>query len=117
MFDVGFSEMLLVALVALLVLGPERLPGAARTAGRLIGKLKRSWSDVRDEIDRELQAEDLKKRVNEAVMQGRDAADGFGAEARQHIDAIVRQANSLTTEQGRKADPSAGPEEARRDDA
>lgn len=89
MFDVGFGELLLVAVVALLVLGPERLPGAARTAGRLLGKLRRSWTDVRSEIEREMQAEDLKRRMNDAVMQGRHAAEDLDRSTRRHIDDIV----------------------------
>lgn len=90
MFDVGFGELLLIGLVALLVLGPERLPGAARTAGRLLGKLRKSWSDVRAEVERELKAEELKRQVNEAVMEGRRAAEGLGEEARKHVDDIIR---------------------------
>lgn len=71
MFDVGFSEIALVAVVALLVLGPERLPKAARTAGALMRRARASWQNVRSEIERELAAEDLKKSLDEA----RRAAD------------------------------------------
>lgn len=90
MFDVGFTELLLAALVALLVVGPERLPGAARTAGRMLRKLRSSWSNVRDEVQRELQAEDLKRQMNDAVMKGKHAAEGLASEARRHVDDIVR---------------------------
>ncbi len=54
MFGISFSELSLVALVALLVLGPERLPGAARTAGLWIGRFKRSVSAIKAEVEREL---------------------------------------------------------------
>ena len=90
MFDVGFSELLLAALVALLVLGPERLPAAARTAGRMLRKLRNSWNNVRDEVQRELSAEDLKRQMNDAVMKGKHAAGDLGAEARSHVDDIMR---------------------------
>lgn len=90
MFDFGFGELLLAAVVALLVLGPERLPGAARTAGRMLRKLRQSWSNVRDEVQREMQAEDLKRQMNDAVMKGRNAAEDLGSEARRHMDDIVR---------------------------
>ncbi|MBC7209980.1 MAG: twin-arginine translocase subunit TatB, partial [Pseudomonas sp.] len=53
MFGISFSELLLVGLVALLVLGPERLPGAARTAGLWIGRLKRSFNAIKMEVERE----------------------------------------------------------------
>ena len=52
MFDIGFLEMAVVAVVALLVLGPERLPGAVRMAGLYIGRIKRSLADVRSQIGR-----------------------------------------------------------------
>jgi len=61
MFDVGFWELALVGLVALLVVGPERLPRLARTAGLWIGRGRRMLSSVKAEIDRELKAEELKQ--------------------------------------------------------
>jgi sec-independent protein translocase protein TatB len=77
MFEVGFSEIALIALVALLVLGPERLPGVARTVGALVRRARNSWQNVRGEIERELAAEDMKRSINEA----RKAAD-IGGEIR-----------------------------------
>ena len=64
MFDVGFSEIALVAVVALLVLGPERLPKVARTVGALVRRARSSWQGVRSEIERELAAEDLKRTIH-----------------------------------------------------
>jgi len=61
MFDVGFWELALVGLVALLVVGPERLPKLARAAGLWIGRGRRMLSSVKAEIDRELRAEELKQ--------------------------------------------------------
>ena len=61
MFDVGFWELALVGLVALLVVGPERLPKLARTAGLWLGRGRRMLSSVKAEIDRELKAEELKQ--------------------------------------------------------
>jgi len=60
-FEIGFWEIVLVAVVALIVVGPERLPGLARTAGLLMGKARRMMADVKAEVDRELQLEDLKR--------------------------------------------------------
>lgn len=65
MFDIGFSEIALIAVVALLVLGPERLPRVARTAGALLRRARNSWQEVRGEIERELAAEDLKRTIQE----------------------------------------------------
>ena len=66
MFEVGFSEIALIAVVALLVLGPERLPGVARTVGALVRRARASWQNVKGEIERELAAEDMKKNLDEA---------------------------------------------------
>jgi sec-independent protein translocase protein TatB len=65
MFDIGFSEIALIAVVALLVLGPERLPKVARTVGALVRRARSSWQDVRSEIERELAAEDIKRTLKE----------------------------------------------------
>ena len=66
MFDFGFSEMLVVGIVALVVLGPERLPVVARTAGEWIGKAQRFVAQVKSDIDRETELSELKKIQEEA---------------------------------------------------
>jgi sec-independent protein translocase protein TatB len=65
MFDIGFLELLIVGLVALLVVGPERLPGVARTAGKWVGKGRRMIATVKLEIDKEIKAEELKEILAE----------------------------------------------------
>ena len=65
MFDIGFGELLVVGAVALVVLGPERLPVVARTAGLWVGKARNMLAGVKAEIDRELKAEDLKRALEE----------------------------------------------------
>jgi sec-independent protein translocase protein TatB len=59
MFDVGFSELVVIGLIALIVLGPKRLPEVARTAGRWIGKLRRFVAEVKQDLDREIHHEEL----------------------------------------------------------
>ena len=59
MFDIGFSEMIVIALIALLVLGPARLPEVARSAGRWVGKVRRFVENVKRDIDQEIKDEDL----------------------------------------------------------
>jgi len=61
MFDIAFSELIIIAVVALVIIGPERLPKVARTAGHLLGRLQRYVSDVKSDINREMQLEELKK--------------------------------------------------------
>lgn len=65
MFDIGFSELLVVSILALLVLGPERLPKAARTVGLIIGKVKRSVSGLQEELERQVRADELKEKLKD----------------------------------------------------
>lgn len=69
MFGISFTELLLVGLVALLVLGPERLPGAARTAGLWVGRLKRSFNAIKQEVEREIGADEIRRQLhNEHIL-------------------------------------------------
>lgn len=65
MFDIGFLELLLVAVVGLLVLGPQRLPQAARTLGLYIGRIKRSVAGIQQEVNQQLQLEEMRQRLAE----------------------------------------------------
>ena len=69
MFDVGLSELMVIAIVALVVIGPERLPKVARTAGHLLGRLQRYVSDVKSDINREMQLDELKKLQQQVSSQ------------------------------------------------
>lgn len=80
MFDIGFSELLVIAIVALIVIGPQRLPKVARTLGHLFGRMQRYVNDVKADISREMELEELKKfqasmedtarSMRESVQQG-----------------------------------------------
>ena len=70
MFDVSFSELIVIGIVALVVIGPERLPKVARTAGHLMGRLQRYVNDVKSDISREMQLDELKKLKAEGVTAG-----------------------------------------------
>lgn len=65
MFDIGFSELLVIGVVALIVIGPERLPKVARTAGSLIGRLNRYVSQVKQDVERDIQLDELRKAQKE----------------------------------------------------
>ncbi len=69
MFDVGLSELMVIAVVALIVIGPERLPKVARTAGLLLGRLQRYVGDVKADINREIQLDELRKMQQEVATQ------------------------------------------------
>lgn len=66
MIDLSVGKLLLLAVIALLVLGPEKLPGAARTAGAMLRRVRRGWESVRAEVTRELEAEELRAKLKEA---------------------------------------------------
>jgi sec-independent protein translocase protein TatB len=94
-FDIGFWEMSLIALVALVVLGPERLPGVARTAGLWIGRARRMIADVKADIDREIrnaelkEMESLKKDVEETAKEVSETIKGAadaGSKAAKDLD-------------------------------
>ena len=65
MFDIGFSELMVIAVVALVVIGPERLPRVARTLGHLFGRLQRYVNEVKSDISREIELDELRKFKNE----------------------------------------------------
>ncbi len=73
MFDIGFTELLVIAVVALVVLGPERLPKAARFTGLWVRRARAQWHSVRDELERELAAEEIKRNMEQAKSAVRDA--------------------------------------------
>jgi sec-independent protein translocase protein TatB len=66
-FDIGFWELLLIAIVALLVVGPERLPKLVREVGMWIGHAKASFQSIRNEISRELDEQELREALNEQI--------------------------------------------------
>lgn len=70
MFDIGFLELLIIGVLSLLVMGPERLPGAIRTTTVWIARLRRSFQQIKSEIEREVGADEIKQQIhNESIMQ------------------------------------------------
>jgi sec-independent protein translocase protein TatB len=95
MFDIGFSEILVIAVVALVVVGPERLPKVARTLGHMFGRLQRYVNEVKSDINREMELDELRKLQGEV----QDAARGIEQSVTQvtsEVDAAMREtANSV----------------------
>jgi len=69
MFDIGFSELLMVGLVAVVVLGPERLPGAVRVAGLWVGRLKRSFNEIKTQVESEIGVDDIRRQLADEHIQ------------------------------------------------
>lgn len=82
MFDIGFSELVVIGLVALIVIGPERLPRVARTAGALLGRFQRYVNDVKSEVRREMEIEDLKRFQSQLTEQVREVEHTIHSELR-----------------------------------
>ena len=91
MFDVGFSELILLGIVALIVLGPEKLPHAARMAGAWIGKIRRTVIDIQAEIEKEVSAAELKQRMNDEIARLKAATNPIEEEIKEVENTIHQQ--------------------------
>lgn len=101
MFDIGFLELLICGVIALLVLGPERLPAAARAAGRWVGGARRMVGQFTSELDRQLKAEELREELRKAGDVGLDDVQqtvrGALDEAKKYEHMIVSDKDSRST--------------------
>lgn len=120
MFDLGFTELLLVAVVALIVLGPERLPKAARFAGLWVRRARTQWNSVKSELERELAAEELKRNVQETRDAMQDLGDSLRAssdEARREFEAMREQTRDAVLPANERKPAAVTPGDTREDDA
>lgn len=116
MFDIGFSELVLIFIVGLLVLGPERLPGVIRTGSLWLAKLRRSFNQVRSEIEREIGYDEIKREIHnqtildnlkqaqEALRQMRDELGETGRELQRLPDQIAAVDRPATPAQSPSAE-------------
>lgn len=103
MFEIGFSELLLVAVIGLLVLGPERLPTAVRTASLWIGRIRRQFNEIRTEVEREIGADEIRAQLrNEAIMD----------ELRESREMLESSARALSADVSTSTAPSPSPASA-----
>ncbi len=91
MFDIGFWELSLIGIVGLLVIGPERMPAVARTVGKWVGRANRFISNVKDDINKELKDEDLKRILEEQ----RALADEYKKAANSFQSSVTSETESL----------------------
>jgi sec-independent protein translocase protein TatB len=91
MFDIGFSEVFVIAVVALIVIGPERLPRVARTLGHLFGRLQRYVAEVKADINREMELDELRKLQSTMQDAAREIEEGVSTQV-QYVETEVRQA-------------------------
>ena len=113
MFDIGFSELMVIAVVALIVIGPERLPKVARTLGHLFGRMQRYVNDVKADISREMELDELKKL--QATMQ--DAARSFEHSVTSEVKTTESELQKIAQEANPTVMPPPAPELAPAADA
>ena len=107
MFDIGFSELLVIGLVALIVIGPQKLPRVARTAGHLLGRLQRYVADVKADINREIELEELRK-MRDSMHQAASEMQKAASDVQSSVDSELAK----TAEELNKAVAGAPPPEA-----
>lgn len=122
MFDIGFTELLLVGIVALIVLGPERLPRAARMAGLWMRKARASWYAMRSEFERELADEDLRRSLKQGGEEAKalkqdieQSTRAIGGEISDELAAVPRAADEATRSLREPAEQAADPDGAESD--
>ncbi len=121
MFDIGFWELAIIGVVTLIVVGPERMPALARTAGKWFGRLSRFISSVKSDIDRELKAEEMKKAMekhtqsaglHDIIEETQSSMAGFKQETEKAVDAVNEAAAEVeqsTPEPSRPAQDNTQP--------
>jgi sec-independent protein translocase protein TatB len=105
MFDIGFSELMVIAVVALIVIGPERLPKVARTVGHLFGRMQRYVNDVKADISREMALDDLRKL--QANIQ--ETANSLEQSVNQEVRAVESGLNQIAGDAQSAAPAAAEP--------
>jgi len=92
-FDIGFSELIVIAVVALLVIGPERMPGVARTVGALLGRAQRYVNKLKADIQNEVDLEEF-KRIKSTFYDAAKSIEHSVNQAREEIDATAESLNA-----------------------
>jgi sec-independent protein translocase protein TatB len=108
LFDIGFSELVVIGLVALIVIGPERLPRVARTMGHLAGRLQRYVADVKADINREVEMEEFRKMRDSVQQAGSSMESAFTTELNK-TEAELNQAAQAAAGEGPKEEVSPAP--------
>ncbi|MCW8883930.1 MAG: Sec-independent protein translocase protein TatB [Motiliproteus sp.] len=111
MFDIGFTELLIVAVVALIVVGPERLPTAVRTVGLWVGRIRRTIGSVQKEISEELRIDEMRKAAKEQQEKLESQVDGiqkpFSESLREEI--LVPDSKGSASSSGAESDSTQKP--------
>jgi sec-independent protein translocase protein TatB len=113
MFDVGFSELLVIGLVALIVIGPQKLPRVARTVGHLLGRLQRYVADVKADINREIELEELRKMRDSMQQAANEVQSSVDAELAKTAEELNRAAQGQPVPEPAQKQDEHKPEEGK----
>src|SRR3954471_19629965 len=109
MFDFGFSEIMVIAVVALIVIGPEKLPKTARTLGLLFGRLQRYVNDVKADINREIELDELRKLQQDMKSAASDIQSSMTSAVQQvetSVRAVENDLNAAAADAPKPATPA-----------
>lgn len=97
MFDIGFPELIMISVVALLVIGPEKLPETIRAISLWIGRIQRSFSTIRREIEAEIGADDIRQQLhNESIMKDLEKAKNSIDDVKREVNDTIKSADQET---------------------
>jgi sec-independent protein translocase protein TatB len=98
MFDIGFSELMVIAVVGLVVIGPERMPGVARTAGALFGRARRYVNELKADIESEVDLEEF-KRIKSTFYDAATSIEHSVSQMKEELDATAESLNASISAQ------------------
>lgn len=101
MFDIGFTELLIVGIVGLLVIGPERLPGAVRTGSAWLGRIKRGFNDIKREVEQELHNDAVMQELRRTGRELEQEATGISAEIHHAAESSDVQEDPTPAQKGK----------------
>lgn len=110
MFDIGFAELILIGVVALLVIGPERLPEAIRTASMWLNRIRRGFNEIKQEVQQELQNDSVMRDLRQTSEQLKSEASAIGQDLQESTAALkesVQDSTDSSTPPKNPADKSA----------
>jgi sec-independent protein translocase protein TatB len=112
MFDIGFAELIIIAVVSLLVLGPERLPEAVRTASLWLNRIRRGFNDIKREVQQELHNDAVMQELRKTGDQLRQEADGVSRDLRRSLEPPGKAVAESAPEGGTPGEDAVAPAEA-----
>ena len=111
MFDIGFAELLVIGVVALLVIGPERLPQTVRTASLWLNRIRRGFNEIKQEVQQELHNDSVMQELRQTGDQLKEDATAIGRDLQDTADALTSQTPGNTSSSEQKTIPAEKPAE------